>query len=402
MLRLVRDNTRFDSVEPSTDPRAPRGYDISDLVEGGRHFDDRYGRRRSVAARVGLTVVIAGALACAGAGAYFAAQRGVFDAVVARQDTQSQTPPPVSRPSPQPSEQAARPAGRLPVPDVQSLVVLIRNAVVALHQANTAGNYSVLRDIAAPGFQLANSPASLSGAFASLRSRGIDLSQITFVNPRLYRDPTIDRRGLMHLVGFFPVGSEQVDFDLLFQAVGGHWRLFGIGVNPQKAPGPADGGAAAPKLPQPKPAAEATLPDATTMVALIRASVIALNQANATGNYSVLRDISAPGFRDVNGLAQLGAIFAELRSRQLDLAPVAVIDPKLFRPPAIDQQSHLRLAGYFPSAPEQVNFDLAFQFGDGQWRLFGIGLNTSRQAPAASAAAPPSGDGQGEQGSKAP
>ena len=45
----------------------------------------------------------------------------------------------------------------------------------------------------------------------------------------------------------------------------------------------------------------------------------------------------------------------------------------------------LRLSGFFPSAPEQVNFDLAFQLVKDHWLLFGIALNTS---PAATAAAP--------------
>jgi hypothetical protein len=36
-----------------------------------------------------------------------------------------------------------------------------------------------------------------------------------------------------------------------------------------------------------------------------------------------------------------------------------------------------------------VNFDLAFQFVDGAWRHFGIGLNTSRDAPAGEAVAAP-------------
>jgi hypothetical protein len=138
------------------------------------------------------------------------------------------------------------------------------------------------------------------------------------------------------------------------------------------------------------------MPDSLTMIALIRGAVIALNQANMAGDYSVLRDFAAPGFQQANSLAQLGTIFAQLRARQLDLGPVAVIDPRLFRPPAIDQRGFLRLTGYFPSRPEQVNFDLAFQFVDDHWRLFGIGLNTSRQVTAASMSASPEGSATGQ------
>jgi hypothetical protein len=116
---------------------------------------------------------------------------------------------------------------------------------------------------------------------------------------------------------------------------------------------------------------------------------MALNQANMTGNYSMVREISAPGFQQANSHAQLSEIFASLRARDLDLGPVAVIAPELFRPPAIDERGMLRLTGFFRSEPEQVNFDLAFQLFGKEWRLFGIGLNTSRIDQAAPASKPP-------------
>jgi hypothetical protein len=259
------------------------------------------------------------------------------------------------------------------VPDVQGLVVLIRNAVLALHQANVAGDYSVLRELAAPDFREANSPANLSNVFADLRGRGIDLGAVTVVNPSLAREPTIDERGLLRLVGFFPADGQRIDFDLVFQPVGGRFQLISIGVFPPRA----DASPPAAKPPAKKPA----VPDATALVALIRQSVMALGQANMAGDYAVLREIASPGFRDGNSLVKLAKAFAELRARNLDLGPVAAIEPHLFKPAEIDKQGFLRLTGYFPSRPEQVNFDLAYQFAEGEWRLFGIGLNTSREVP---------------------
>jgi hypothetical protein len=100
----------------------------------------------------------------------------------------------------------------------------------------------------------------------------------------------------------------------------------------------------------------------------------------------VLRELGAPGFQEGNSSAQLSSIFAKLRGRRIDLSPIAAIDPRLFRPAALDKRGMLRLTGYFPSRPEQVNFDLAFQTVKGKWRLFGIGLNTSREQPVADAA----------------
>ena len=180
------------------------------------------------------------------------------------------------------------------MPDVQGLAMLVRNSIVALHQANVTGNYAVLREIAAPGFQQANSPAALSAVFADLRGRDIDLDRVTVVNPTLETRPAINPQGLLRLAGFFPAGDERVNFDLVFQLVGGNWKLFGIGVYPPKdAVPPADKKTAS--AAKAKPASPGSMPDDGTLVTLIRGAVIALNQANATGDYSVLRDISRPG-----------------------------------------------------------------------------------------------------------
>lgn len=142
---------------------------------------------------------------------------------------------------------------------------------------------------------------------------------------------------------------------------------------------------AAPALKRPPAIA---VPNPYKLSILIRTTIIALNQANLTGNYSVVRDLAAPSFREVNSSARLAEIFSGLRRRHLDLSPILLLEPKLVRPPALMDNGSLRLSGFFPSAPEQVNFDLAFQRVGGQWRLFAISLGTRRVAVPASTAGP--------------
>ena len=122
--------------------------------------------------------------------------------------------------------------------------------------------------------------------------------------------------------------------------------------------------------------------DRNGVIMLIRSSLLALDHANKTGNYTVLRDIGAPGFQS-NTAAQLGEIFAKLRKDNLDLSGVAVIDPQLNLLPQIEANGLLHMAGFFPSVPTQVNFDLAFAPVNGQWRLFGISVSLGQSAPVA-------------------
>lgn len=136
---------------------------------------------------------------------------------------------------------------------------------------------------------------------------------------------------------------------------------------------------------EPAPAADQQIPDGPALSILIRRTLLTLNDANLTGNYTVLRDLTAPGFQAANNPAKLAEIFVNLRRRGVDLAPVMYFDPKLVREPMIEANGMLRLSGFIPSRPEQVNFDMMFQKVDGRWRLFGIAVNT---APAADPALP--------------
>jgi hypothetical protein len=122
--------------------------------------------------------------------------------------------------------------------------------------------------------------------------------------------------------------------------------------------------------------------DRNGVIILIRSTLLALDQANKSGNYTVLRDIGAPGFQS-NTAARLGEIFAKLRSDNLDLSGVAVIEPQLNLLPQIEANGLMRMAGFFPSVPTQVNFDLSFAPVNGQWRLFGISVGVGSSAPAA-------------------
>jgi hypothetical protein len=124
------------------------------------------------------------------------------------------------------------------------------------------------------------------------------------------------------------------------------------------------------------------MPNAEKIVLLVRNSLITLNDALKTGNYTVLRDMGAPGFREANSAAHLSQIFADLVVKKVDLSAVAVITPQLSQTPGLDQEKGmLHLKGYFPGKPVPINFELLYQAVDGQWRLFGISVNPG--APAA-------------------
>ncbi len=137
--------------------------------------------------------------------------------------------------------------------------------------------------------------------------------------------------------------------------------------------------AAAPAAPQ------AAQIDRNGLLILVKSALIALDQANKTGNYTVLRDLAAPGFASANNAARLAEIFVNLRRDRIDLSGVLVLEPQLTIMPEIDANGMLHLAGFFPSAPTQINFEMLFAPVDGQWKLFGIAANLGSSVPAAPA-----------------
>jgi hypothetical protein len=164
-------------------------------------------------------------------------------------------------------------------------------------------------------------------------------------------------------------------------------RLLGLGVAALLAMhSPAALAQAAPTAPpQTRPAPI----DRNGVLILVRSTLLAVHQANETGNYTVLRELGAPGFQAANTSARLFEIFASLRNQKIDLSGVTVLEPRLTVLPEIAPNGQMRMAGFFPSVPLQVNFELIFAPVDGRWRPFGIGITVGQSVPVAPAAIEP-------------
>jgi hypothetical protein len=113
-------------------------------------------------------------------------------------------------------------------------------------------------------------------------------------------------------------------------------------------------------------AAQPKLPVTTEQALyLIRSTLLTLNDANRTGNYTVFRDLAGPDFQVRNNPADLAQIFTDLRLRKFDLFAVALLAPRLVAVPALQPDGMLHLVGTFPTRPKQINFDLLFQNSGG-------------------------------------
>ena len=127
------------------------------------------------------------------------------------------------------------------------------------------------------------------------------------------------------------------------------------------------------------------MPSPLELSKLVWGTMLAIDQANRSGNYSVLRDLGAPGFQANNDAAQLTAIFASLRQQDVDLANTILLTPTYTAPPTMAAADVLRLRGQFGLRPTAIGFDLYYQWTSGRWKLFGVSIvpiALARQQPA--------------------
>ena len=109
-------------------------------------------------------------------------------------------------------------------------------------------------------------------------------------------------------------------------------------------------------------------------VALIRDALTAVNQANLTGNYTVLRDYASRPFHASNTATDLAALMQRVRTERLNLLPVLTTDPVIDRSDVSLDRRIIRLSGRFPVSPRPITFDLEFLNEDGIWRIYGLSV----------------------------
>ena len=102
---------------------------------------------------------------------------------------------------------------------------------------------------------------------------------------------------------------------------------------------------------------------------LIRSTMIAVDHANQTGNYSVLRDLGASQLKDRQNIADLAGIFRGMRQANSDLSSTVLIDPRIVGGAKLTTDGKLGLKGYFPTQPQVITFDLAYIFEKSSWKI---------------------------------
>lgn len=129
-------------------------------------------------------------------------------------------------------------------------------------------------------------------------------------------------------------------------------------------------------VPHPAPLAPSAVPvpDQLTALRMVWGIMAAVDQANRTGNYSVLRDLGSTGFQANNNPTTLAGVFGRIRTQQIDTSAALLVSPTWEIPPRMTSATVLRMRGTFPLRPAPIAFDLLFAWERGGWRLEGVAV----------------------------
>lgn len=128
------------------------------------------------------------------------------------------------------------------------------------------------------------------------------------------------------------------------------------------------------------PAAQAQnkLPTERGLEALVKSSLLSFNDANVTGNYTVLHAKLSKPFRQQFPPEKLKQTFKEFADKNIDIDLIAALKPSYDPAPVVDDNGKLIVKGSFPTEPARVIFELDFIPSDGEWKLVRINVETKR------------------------
>lgn len=118
--------------------------------------------------------------------------------------------------------------------------------------------------------------------------------------------------------------------------------------------------------------AQNKVPSDRVLEALVKSSLLTLNDANVTGNYSVLHAKLSKPFREQFSPEKLKETFKEFSSSNADFDIIAAMAPTYDPKPVVDGDGKLVVKGSFPTEPSRLLFELEFIPSDGEWKLIRI------------------------------
>ncbi len=115
-------------------------------------------------------------------------------------------------------------------------------------------------------------------------------------------------------------------------------------------------------------------PDAFMQEVLIKSTLLTFNDANVTGNYTVLHAKLSKPFRDAFPAERLKEVFKVFHEKRIDFDLIVAKPPVASKPAAVNDNGVLMLHGHFETTPNRVYYELDYILSDGEWKPIRINV----------------------------
>jgi len=120
--------------------------------------------------------------------------------------------------------------------------------------------------------------------------------------------------------------------------------------------------------------AQNKVPSERALEALVKTTLLTFNDANVTGNYTVLHAKLSKPFRDKFSAERLKEVFKVFHEKRIDFDLIAAKQPIASKPATVNDSGVLMLHGHFDATHSSVNYELDFIMSDGEWKLIRINV----------------------------
>jgi hypothetical protein len=127
----------------------------------------------------------------------------------------------------------------------------------------------------------------------------------------------------------------------------------------------------------PAASAQNRVPGPKPLEALVKGSLMSLNDANLTGDYRVFHARLSEPFRRQFTPDRLKQSFREFHDKYVDIDIICTLAPVFDQPPYVNAEGKLVIHGFFPTEPTRVIFGMEFIPSDGEWKLIRIDVKVA-------------------------
>jgi hypothetical protein len=117
------------------------------------------------------------------------------------------------------------------------------------------------------------------------------------------------------------------------------------------------------------------MPGPSAQEVLVKSTLVTLNDAVATENFTVFHAKLSKPFRDQFPPEKLQAIFKNLIDKHAVFDAVVAERMISDEDARIDEKGVLKLKGHFETTPKRVKYELGFIQSEGAWKLSGVSID---------------------------